>query len=160
MTLAAEAVDNPDLRRLLVEQEDVYFDMTIAAPQGAMYEATDLMAILENGDMMERFLGRHRVIVVDDLGEEEIPYTNATSLIEKRQLRYGRFFDYCERTKKSVVVTSMKALLVRDSSGDSAFNPELVDIVGSRAFSRLYHIAQGYMCDLSGLPDFRMTGGG
>jgi hypothetical protein len=67
-----------------------------------------------------------------------------------RHNRYGRFFEYCSRANKHVIITSNVPLL---AGGD--VNPQFIDIFGSKGWSRLLQMAGGYMVDLSGLPDYR-----
>lgn len=127
---------------------------------GRLLEATRLIGLLGDNTPLDGAFGRAQVVVIDDAGEEDIPFTserehaNHTSFRRVRQKRYGRFLDYCYRHGKHVLVTSMIPLLI-DQGGQKAINPEFVDIFGQKAFSRLYQMARGYMCDLSGLPDYR-----
>ncbi|MBE2198402.1 MAG: ATP-binding protein [Anaerolinea sp.] len=123
--------------------------------QGRLIEANDLMQIVSDTQNLAVEFGNARVIVVDDVGEEEIPYSNERTEIVKRQKRYGRFMDYCVRNKVHVIMTSMKPLFIKVESGDFITNPQLVEILGPKAWSRLQQMAKGFMVDLSGIPDYR-----
>ena len=116
--------------------------------QGSLKTATDVMSLTEGG--IDLNFGRDQVIVIDDLGTEEIPYTNESTFQSKRQARYGNLIDYCYRNGKLVIVTSNVPLFEGDY-----INQEFIDIMGGRAFDRLFQMADGFTFDLTGLPSYR-----
>lgn len=140
---------------------------------GRLIHARDLMALL-SGDYTDDYGVQHRaapnlrqmfwgvkVIVIDDLGKEEIPFTNAQTFTEKRQNRYAHLFDYVYRSlengeRKHIIITSNIPLIV-EATGQKAkaWNPDFVDVIGEAAWSRLKVMADGFMADLTGLPDYR-----
>ncbi|MCB8944544.1 MAG: hypothetical protein H6658_12410 [Ardenticatenaceae bacterium] len=122
--------------------------------KGRLFEATELMKILDDDLPISHHFKHYEIIVVDDVGTEEIPFATERNETTKRQNRYGRFFDYCYKTKKHLVVTSNVPLITQTSNGyeiDSAF----MEILGEKALDRLYQMGKGYMCDLTGLPSYR-----
>ena len=122
--------------------------------KGRLFEATELMKILDDDLPMSHHFNRYEIIVVDDVGTEEIPFATDRNESIKRQLRYGRFFDYCYKANKHVVITSNVPLILQTANGyeiDSAF----VEVLGDKALDRLYQMGKGYMCDLKGLPSYR-----
>jgi hypothetical protein len=112
------------------------------------------MKILSDDLPISHHFERYKIIVIDDVGTEEIAYASERNESTKRQRRYGRFFDYCYKAKKHVVLTSNVPLVTKTLNGyeiDSAF----MEILGEKALDRLYQMGKGYMCDLTGLPSYR-----
>ena len=128
--------------------------VAVSVLNGCLIDATDLMRIIGDQQPLSFTFARERVIVVDDAGTEDFStstYTpSAESVQPVRHNRYGRFFEYCSRHDKHVIITSNVPLL---AGGE--VNPAFIDIFGSKGWSRLLQMAGGYMCDLSGLPDYR-----
>lgn len=116
--------------------------------QGSLKTATAVMSLVEDG--IDLNFGRDQVIVIDDLGTEEIKFTNEATFQSKRQARYGNLIDYCYRTGKRVIVTSNVPLFEGDY-----INQDFIDIMGGRAFDRLFQMADGFTFDLTGLPSYR-----
>lgn len=119
---------------------------------GRLIDAGDLLRLMGDEDLdLGRALGNARIIVVDDAGYEEIGWSNERTETIKRQKRYGRFFDHCYRHGIHVIVTTMTPLWQGDQ-----IHPEILDIFGPKAFSRLYAMTgEEFMIDLTGLPDYR-----
>lgn len=128
--------------------------VAVSVLNGRLLDATELMRLVGDQQPLGLVLGRERVIVVDDAGTEDFStptYTPSEESVRPvRHNRYGRFFEYCSRAGKHVIVTSMTPLLAGEE-----VNPAFIDIFGSKGFSRLLQMAGGYMVDLSGLPDYR-----
>lgn len=152
-------------------------DKRIEITKGRIIEASEMMAIL-GGDYIEggariegavnlsRSFDRDVLLVVDDFGTEEIKYTNEKTLIEKRQKRYGRLMDWAytllERKNKRVhiVLTTMIPLYVShpspvDAKPTTIYNPEIVNVMGRKAWTRFYQMSRGYHVDMTGLADYR-----
>lgn len=147
-------------------------DFIHEAPLGKFYTATQIMGVLDPGrrdwspgmgDMgrgpLAEVLARTKVILIDDLGTEEIPYTRAEEVETVRQNRYRELLDYClgNRKHKIPVLVSSNIPLLVPSGEDWDVNPDFSRILGGAAWSRLYDFAQGSMFDLTGLPDYRLT---
>jgi len=140
-------------------------ELAMTMIRGRLIEATELMRLLGDRMPLTTSLGRARVLVIDDAGTEDFGTATYTPSEEQaraaRHSRYGRLIDYCYHERRAwpihVLVTSNKPLLVNDQ-----INPAFVDIFGGKAFSRLFQMSKGFMCDLSGLPDYRpvLAGGG
>lgn len=149
---------------------------TIPLMAGRIYSATQMMAVL-GGDYWEEGgvaqgvvnLGHSfnnvELIVVDDVGTEEIQYSGRR-FEEIRQKRYGQLFDWAynrlERQKKRIhiVLTTMTPIVVERHDPDKhethkVWNPDFVAIIGQQALTRLNQMAKGYLVDLTGLPDYR-----
>lgn len=128
--------------------------VAVSVMRGRLFDATDLMRLVGDQQSLGFVLRNDKVIVIDDAGSEDFStptYTpSAESVQPVRHNRYGRFFEYCSRTNKHVIVTSNVPLL---AGGE--VNPAFIDIFGSKGWSRLLQMAGGFMCDLSGLPDYR-----
>lgn len=93
------------------------------------------------------------LLVVDDIGTEELAYVSAADKTTVRQNRYRELVDWCmpESQNIALVMTSMVPMLTQAGQ----VNRDFVDIIGPAAFSRLYDQGKGYMFDFTGLPDFR-----
>ena len=156
---AAKLIPDPETVREIVE--------------GRMYHAADLMAMLlgvDRGDgqgstaapLMSNLFRGQKLIVIDDLGEEKIPFhPKEEDMVKARPLLYAQFFDYIykawtqRKIRHHVVVTTSTPMYRAGKDGAMEINPAFHKILGSSAFSRLYHMSQGYQIDLSGLADYR-----
>lgn len=169
------AADDEHRQRMAQQREALVAILDADAPDavreivdGRIVDATELMAILgEDAQVAEdrgaanynghaslsHSFGRYAVVVVDDVGEEDIPFSGRQYDII-RQRRYGRFLEYCSRAGKHVVLTT-NLPLVMTHNGRTVPHPELVATIGQRGFSRLNQMAGGYMLDFTGLPDYR-----
>lgn len=154
---------------VLDENDQPYETMELVA--GRIYTASEIMAVI-GGDYWEgsayqqgvvnlsHTFDRVDLIVVDDLGQEEIRYAGAARFDEIRQKRYGELFDWAynrlERHKRRIhiVLTTMTPLTL-EKDGRKVWHPDFVNIIGQRALTRLNQMARGYLVDLSGLPDYR-----
>jgi len=149
---------------------------TIPMMAGRIYSSSQMMAVLggdywEDGNIHQGVvnLGHSfdnvELIVVDDVGMEEIPYSGRR-FDEIRQKRYGALFDWAynrlERQRKRVhlVLTTMTPIVVertdpKTRETQKVWNPDFVAIIGQQALTRLNQMARGYLVDLTGLPDYR-----
>lgn len=124
--------------------------MRLLDPAGVMVDGFGEV----NRSSLETMFGRADLVVVDDLGREELPYVPAGRFVETRQNRYREFFDWLYRRSKSVIVTSNVPLLVA-AGATTTVNPAFIEIIGEAAWSRLEVMAAGYMFDLTGVADYR-----
>ena len=153
---AASKLTEGDPNRIKLEQMIAEHTPQLAnISSGMLYESTHLMGLLkaETVNMQANF-GRFEVLIVDDAGLEEIDYSNQETEIIKRQKRYGRLIEYCYRNGIHLIITS-NTPLYKEMGSQKVPNPEFVAIFGLKAFSRLHQMAHGFMCDMSGLPDYR-----
>jgi DNA replication protein DnaC len=153
---AASKLQEGDPNRIKLEQMIAEHSPQQAnISNGMLYDSTRLMGILKSESVnMRANFGRYEVIIVDDAGLEEIDYSNQETEIIKRQKRYGRLIEYCYRNGIHLIITS-NTPLYKEMGSQKAPNPDFVAIFGLKAFSRLHQMAHGYMCDMSGLPDYR-----
>lgn len=147
-------------------REHLIEELAFEALDGCLMTSTQLMDLMggeyadENGvqakhePRLENTFGHRRCVVIDDVGDEEIMFSNERTFDTKRRNRYGRFLDYCYRAHKHVIITSNVPLLVRGANGKEV-NQVFVDIFGDKGWDRLYQMASGYMSDLTGLPSYR-----
>jgi hypothetical protein len=132
---------------------------------GKLLDANQLVAAVEDrrGGLHSMF-GSCRAVVIDDVGSESFATPTWTPTAEqdrnRRHSAYGQFFDYAYTRAQRytsacplhVIVTSNIPIVV-----NGAINEEFIDKLGGKAFSRLLQMASGYMCDLTGLPDYRQS---
>ena len=79
------------------------------------------------------------VVAIDDVGTEEIPYKGRNEGIA-RVNRYGEFVDFCLTNKISIVLSSMVPII---NVRKDAINSDFLDIIGPKAFDRLWQISKG-----------------
>lgn len=135
----------------------VMLELSQIVPRGQFVTAQRLMDLLDPAQpekpAIEKLFvpGLCRVVVVDDIGSEEMPYAGAELAMTKRQSRYREFFDHCWRRRIGVIVTSNVPLY----AGQNQINPDFVNIIGLAAMDRLWETSFPYCIDLTGLPSFR-----
>jgi DNA replication protein DnaC len=129
-------------------------EFTMSDVKAREISAPDLMPMLKdalqttNGlDVMFR---DSRIILIDDLGTEELAFVAASEKKLVRQNRYGELVNWCWRNRRSLVITSMIPLRVGDE-----LNPDFIEVLGEKAFDRLWQMGSGYMFTMTGFPSYR-----
>lgn len=120
-------------------------------------DATEAMRLVGDETPLTQVFERDEVIVVDDVGTEEMRFVSADNFVVTRQKRYGRLVDFCygrppKIRPRHLILTTMLPLL----TAGQQINPELAAVLGDKAFSRIFQMCRGFMCDLTGLPDYRL----
>lgn len=129
---------------------------------GRLYNASELMALMDPGNRLGSDgnpVGRANlnlvfrglsIIVIDDVGTEEIPYVKSSDQETVRQNRYGEFVDWCWRREVSIVITSMIPIM-----DGNEINAKFLNILGAKAFDRLWQKGTGYLFSLPNYPSYR-----
>lgn len=128
---------------------------TVEVHRGLFFTAREFMEITKvtNRLQAEFFHGHNlnwtrtspNLVMIDDVGSEEIDYTNMETFIMKRQSRYREAFDFFYRNNISIIVTSNTPIFLPDGKN---VNLEFVNILGMPAFRRLWEMAYPYIYHL------------
>jgi hypothetical protein len=123
-----------------------------ATPVNCFYMAADLIDRLHNKELISSLIPPHKTefVIIDDVGmEKKLEFVSGPSQEHQMRILWFEIVNHCYKKKIGIVMTSNKSL------------PELRDYVGEQAWSRLIHMApQGFIRDLTGVPDYRQILGG
>jgi DNA replication protein DnaC len=134
-------------------------------PAGKFYMSNELIALMGNsrdeftGVLVpaspNRVLGTPPMLVIDDLGSEQvIPFVAKDDQEAERQARLFKVIDYCYSRQVSVIVTTNLSIA------------DFQKFVGRRSWDRLVEMAprlpngDSFIVDLFGVPSYRLRNGG
>lgn len=136
-----------------VLDENGLLEFTMSSLKAREISGADIMPMLKDAETtlgLDNMFRDARIILIDDIGTEELPFVSALDKKLVRQNRYGELVNWCWRNRRSLIVTSMVPLRIGEE-----LNPEFIEILGEKAFDRLWQMSSSYMFTLTGFPSYR-----